>query len=463
MKKTIFCFVFIVTTIVLLAQENKPLLILSIDASSGLSEIDLTKYSLGQGGLSSKPMIDDLMVPLKQLHPKTIRFFIQEYFNLYPAHGKYNWEILDKTIEAIVATGARPIPDICFKPAVLFPKLDQNDVTPSSWKEWDELVFQLVMHCKEKKYGIEYWELGNEVETGESGGCPYKYTATNFLVFYKHTSDAILKADPQAKIGGPGLAHMAHPLGDSLIGYCAKGNAPLDFFSWHGYSDNPERFQKSIRDWRVKMAKYPLLKNTETMITEWNMDIFNPNLNPYFQPAYVLEMTNMFMEEGLSSSAYYHIRDYYVNSDEIGQFLSKPTVEMFSNMFNITPYMGLFDNQGRVRPAYFAFLCLSRMKGVKLNVEGVHGDIKALAVKSGDWINSVFWNFPATGNPGKESECNVKFSNIKDSSYRIMRLNPESSFNNLETIRYGQTRDLNANPLNIKLSPYEMFWIEIRP
>jgi hypothetical protein len=463
MKKRIICFLFIFASINLWAQENKSVLNLSIDASSVSGEIDLSRYSLGQGGLSSQPMIDAHLPQVRQLHPKTIRFFIQEYFNLYPAHGKYHWDTLDKTLDAIVATGARPIPDICFKPAVLFPKLDENIVTPSSWKEWDELVFQLVKHCKEKKYGIQYWELGNEGDIGESGGCPYRYTPTNYLVFYKHTSGAILKADPQAKIGGPGLAHFAHAIGDSLISYCGKGNAPMDFFSWHGYSDNPAYFQKSIKHWKETLAKYPLLKNTETMITEWNMNIFNPNLNPYFQPAFVLEMTNMFQEEGLSSSAYYHIRDFYVDANEFSAFMSQPKIEIFTNMFNTTPYLGLFDTQGRVRPAYFVFLCLSQMKGLKLNVEGVQGDIKALAVKSGNWINTVFWNFPAAGNPGKEYECTVNFSNIKNGAYRIMRINPESAVNNIEALRFGSTGELKANPVKIKLAPYEIVWVEIRP
>lgn len=462
MKKGIICFLWIVATITLWAQDSKSFVNLSIDVSSVSGEIDLTKYSLGQGGLSAQPMIDVHLPQIQQLHPRTIRFFIQEYFNLYPAHGKYHWDTLDKTLDAIVATGAHPIPDICFKPAVLFPKLDQDSVTPSSYKEWDELVFQLVKHCKEKKYGIEYWELGNEGDIGESGGCPYRYTPANYLVFYKHTSEAILKADPKAKIGGPALANFAHPLGDSLIAYCAKGNAPLDFFSWHGYTDNPVSFQKSIRDWKAKLAQYPSLKNTETMITEWNMNIFDPNLNPYFQPAFVLEMINMFQAEGLSSAAYYHIRDFYVNPEEISPFLSKPNVELFANMFNDMPYFGLFDTQGRVRPAYYVFLCLSRMKGLKLNVEGLQGDVKALAVKSDNWINSVFWNFPAEGNPGKEYECTVNLSNIKDRRYRILRLNPESSINNIEALRFGHTGDL-ANPLKIKLAPYEIVWVEIWP
>jgi len=321
----------------------------------------------------------------------------------------------------------------------------------------------LVRHCTEKGYGIEYWELGNEGDYGENGGCPYKFTPENYLVFYKHTSDAVLKADPKAKVGGPALGHCTNAIGDSLIAYCGRGNAPLDFFSWHGYSDNTFDFRWFIRIVKAKLAKYPLLKNTETMITEWNVRIFDPNLNPNFQPAYVLDMTNLFHEEGLSAAAYYQIRDVYIDPHKFNSFLSEKTLESMENMFNITPYFGIFDNQGRVRPTYYVFKFLSLMKGSQLDVKGVSGDIKALAVKSGNWINAAFWNFPEYKKPGMESECTLNFSNVEDRGYRVMRLDSKSSSNNIEVIRYGRTNDLEDNPIKIKLAPYEIVWVEIRP
>ena len=462
MKKRIFGLLIIVAALYQCKQESITHLSLSIDASKETGAIDLTRYSLGQGGLSPDPMIDAQLPQLKQLHPRTIRFFIQEYFGLYPQKGVYNWTSLDKTLDAIIATGARPIPNICFKPKVLFPKLDQYSVIPSSWQEWDELVYQLVKHCREKNYGIEYWEIGNEVDLGEPGGCPYLYKPADYLTFYKHTTDAVLKADTAAKVGGPALSNCSNPIGDSLIAYCARGNAPLDFFSFHGYNDDPVFFQKCIKYViHDKLGKYPELKNTETMITEWNMGIFAPDLNPYFQPAFILEMTNMFHKEGLSAAAFYHIRDYYVDPAEFS-FLSETNVELFANMFNIMPYFGMFDNQGRVRPAYYAMQCLSLMKGQELDVTGIKEDMRAVSVSSGKWINTVFWNYPPDKN-GKTYECTVNFSNIKEGSFRILRLNPESAVNNIESIRYGSTSQLSAEPIRIKLAPYEIVWVEIRP
>ncbi|MFC1537653.1 hypothetical protein ACFL4P_02375 [Gemmatimonadota bacterium] len=149
---------------------------LFIDSVHPVGDIDLTRYSLGQGGLSHEPMFDAHLDQVAKLKPKTIRLFVQEYFDLYPEHGRYHWETLDRSIENILATGAKPLMSLCFKPRVLYPQIDQDIVHPTDYEEWEKLIESLVRHCnQEKNYGIEYWEVGNEVDIGESGGCPYRF------------------------------------------------------------------------------------------------------------------------------------------------------------------------------------------------------------------------------------------------------------------------------------------------
>src|SRR5207249_11640610 len=75
---------------------------LVVERASAGKEIDLTRYALGQGGLSDKPMFDAHVDALAQLHPQTIRIFVQEFFALYPAHGKFHWDSLDRVIEVVL-------------------------------------------------------------------------------------------------------------------------------------------------------------------------------------------------------------------------------------------------------------------------------------------------------------------------------------------------------------------------
>ena len=247
---------------------------LVIDASQPAGPIDLTRYALGQGGLSDRPMFDAHVEQVAQLHPQTIRIFVQEFFNLYPERGRYHWNTLDKMIETILATKAKPILCLCFKPKMLFPKIDQHVVHPTSYDEWEELILQLVKHCnRDKKFDVEYWEIANEPDIGEDGGCPYLFQAPDYVTYYTHTAQAILKADPKAKVGGPALAGYNSDIGTVLIEHCGKGKAPLHFFSWHIYHSDPKYFRQSIRDVKAKLAKFPKLKDIETIIDEWNMSL----------------------------------------------------------------------------------------------------------------------------------------------------------------------------------------------
>lgn len=424
--------------------------------------IDLTCYALGQGGLSEKPMLAAHVEQLRQLHPQTIRLFVQEFYNLYPAHGRYHWTTLDRTLDDIVATGARPLLCLCFKPKTLFPRIDERLVEPTDYQEWEELIAQLVRHVnRERKYGVEYWEVGNEVDIGEAGGCPYLFQPDEYVRFYTHTASAILRADPKAKVGGPALAGYNSLIGDALLKHCANGNAPLHFFSWHVYDSDPAAFGRSIRDVKGKLASYPALKNVETVLDEWNMSLAQPNLRPAFQPTFILETTRVMRREGLTRSAYYHIRDWFVDEDRFAQFESPAGVELVSRWWNITPqYDGLYDNQGRVRPAYYAFKLLSLIRGKEWVVSASDLDLKGFAAEDSAGIHLVFWNFPAD-HKGKSVDVVLRLPERKTGSFQLVRLNAERAVNNLELMRNGQMADLQKEPLRLSLEPYEIRWLQI--
>ena len=120
---------------------------LVIDSAHPAGEIDLTRYSLGQGGLSHEPMFDVHLDQVARLKPRTIRLFVQEYFDLYPERGRYHWDTLDRSLENILATGAKPLMSLCFKPRILYPQTDQDIVHPTDYAEWEALIEALVRHC----------------------------------------------------------------------------------------------------------------------------------------------------------------------------------------------------------------------------------------------------------------------------------------------------------------------------
>lgn len=310
-----------------------------MDTSQTIGEIDLTRYALGQGGLSEKPMIDAHVDQIAQLQPQTIRLFVQEYFNLYPKRGRYRWDTLDKSIEAILATGAKPFLCLCFKPSALYPKIDQDTVHPADYKEWEKPVFELVRHCNQRrKYGVEYWEVGNEPDIGEDGGCPYRF-----------------KPDDSG---------------------CLRGS--LEVFD-------------------LDVSEGP--KGTDFMAHWWNV---------------------------------------------------------------MPQYDGLWGNQGRVRPAYYAFRLLSLIKGQKLDVSGTTANVTAFAARNGNWNHVVFWNFPQSG-PGEAAEVVVRFSKSERGQFRFVKLDAGAAANNLRVVRHGSAAELAARPIQTELEPFAVGWIEVSP
>jgi hypothetical protein len=313
----------------------------------------------------------------------------------------------------------------------------------------------------DRNFGVGYWEVGNEVDIGEDGGCPYRFKPEDYLVYYTRTAKAILAADPRAKVGGPALAGYRSRLGDALIEHCGRGEAPLHFLSWHLYDNDPARFRRSIREMKEKLAKFPRLEGVETVIDEWNMSLGQPILDPRFQPAFVLETTLGFLEEGLSRSAYYHIRDAYVDEETFSRFMSPQGVSFMAHWWNVRPqYDGLYDHEGRARPAWHSFKLLSLIRGRRLPIGGTDAAVRGLAAEDGRWIEILFWHFPA-GEKGGSVEVRLRLVLEKPSRFRLSRLNAGAPLDRIEVLREGSTQELEG--LGSVLGPYEIRWLEVGP
>jgi len=366
----------------------------TVSTSEFTGALDMGRMALGQGGLSVEPMWESRAAEIRALRPRIIRLFIQEYFNLLPERGRYNFADLDRSVDLILRTGATPLMNIDFKPRVLYPKIDQDIVEPNDWNEWGRLISAMVKHYKERGAGIRYWEVSNEPDIGEDGGCPYRFKPESYVVYYQRTAAAIREADTEARVGGPALANWISPILPALLEFCAKGHAPLDFVSWHGYTSNPVDFRRSTESVKKLIAAHPSL-HPETMLNEWNLALMKPDENNLtVQPAFILETIWNMLEAGLDYSCYYHIRDYHVEPDAFAKFMSPHGVAFMAGWWNRRPqYDGLFDFQNEIRPAYFAFKLLSHVTGkrVKVDTEGIH----SLAAFDAQYEmeNVLVWNF----------------------------------------------------------------------
>ncbi len=342
-------------------------------------------------------MLSDLVPEISALQPRVIRLFLQEYYNLLPASGKYQFATLDPSIDSILKTGAKPLLCIIFKPKVLFPKIDQNLTEPTSWAAWESLVYNLVLHYKQRNGGGWYWEVGNEWDMPSGGGSPYHMTPAQYTRFYEHTVAAIRRADPQARVGGPAQARYTSDLIPALVSFCDKNKIPLDFLSWHGYNSDPHWYRMTIDTFRELLSHYPSL-HPELVIDEWNIALGQADVDPRFQPIFVAETTFQMIEGGLDLSCYYQIRDYPYIKAQFAPFYTEaqPNNAAQAVFWDRYPvYLGLFDYQRRVRPAYFVFRMLERLTGERVAVKSDSPNVHALAtVDTSLSVSTIMlWNY----------------------------------------------------------------------
>ena len=174
----------------------------------------------------------------------------------------YDWTIVDKIFDTYVERGMRPLVEIGFMPEALsikpepykhrwLPGEPYGDIftgwsyPPKDYGKWAELIFQWVRHSVER-YGSEevaawYWEVWNEPDSRYWQG-----TTAEYCKLYDYTADAVKRALPAARIGGPHVtgpreggnsvkflrAFLTHCSSEANAVTGAKG-APLDFVAFH--------------------------------------------------------------------------------------------------------------------------------------------------------------------------------------------------------------------------------------
>ncbi len=179
------------------------------------------------------------------------------------ASGKpvYDWTITDRIFDTYIERGMKPLVQIGFMPEALSshpdpyrhhwkPGDNYNDIytgwayPPKDYAKWAELVYQWASHCVQKYGRAEVeswlWEVWNEPNISYWKGTPEEYHK-----LYDYSVDAVRRALPTARVGGPdstgpasaGAAaflrnFLEHAVRGKNYATGATG-APLDFVSFH--------------------------------------------------------------------------------------------------------------------------------------------------------------------------------------------------------------------------------------
>jgi len=379
---------------------------LEIDASTNKGPFEWWRHTLGQGAVNSRPLPERVVEGTRKLKPCLIRIFLQEFFDIYPDHGVFNWSKLDPYMDSCARTGAKVLATINIKPPVLYPVINQDIWRPNNIEEWQDVIYQLVRRYSVEKPIVTYWEHVNEPDIGEWGGCPYRIPSVVELhEFYTMTIKPILDAFPDAKVGGPCPAD--YRVVPEFMDCCARHQTRLDFVSYHRYEDDYESHRYIAETLHEKVKSFPG-KRPELMINEWNKG-FEPaySSTPYdsvsveemaMQPrraAHVARILLTMMETPLDWSFYFLLWDNCMYNDEFRSFFSpEGTKSVMYKHWNEAPHrFGLFSENEKVRPQYFVYQILSRMGELKLEASSEHPDVKTIAVKEDGKVSVLIVNF----------------------------------------------------------------------
>ena len=371
-----------------------------LDLAEHKGDFSTFRHSIGHGGINKYPLPPAVVQGLKRLKPRLIRTFIQEYFNIYPAHGTYDWTALDPYMDSLAATGAQVVAAITIKPRPLYPAIDQDIIMPNDVGEWQQLIEALVRRYSIERPIVTHWEIGNEMDIGEYGGCPYRTGEPEaYNEYYRLTVEAILRAFPAAKVGGPVLAVYDHPLMEGLIKFCAETGVPLDFVSWHGYSDEPKYFTDGVKYAKGLLEKYFPGQKKETMLTEFSKwfhdarveDAEADGLRSATVAATLLDMA----EAGLDYSFYYHVWDQFLAAEQFAPFFSDKGLDNMLTYWCKTPCnFGLYDVCGQPRLIYHLYALLAKMGGTACVATSTATDIRITgAVDDDGTVRAMLVNY----------------------------------------------------------------------
>jgi hypothetical protein len=194
----------------------------------------------------------------------------------------YDFHYSDEYIGAIIRSGAQ----IVYRLGVTIEWGSKKYTAhpPKDYAKWARICEHIIRHynegwCNGHNYGIEYWEIWNEPEN------PPMWTGTKeqFFELYKVASIYLKKCFPNIKIGGYGSSGMYAVFIEGMNDFyksfpiwfvdflemVKREGCPLDFYSWHIYTDKLEHIIKSADFVREKLDEYGFV-NTESHLNEWN-------------------------------------------------------------------------------------------------------------------------------------------------------------------------------------------------
>lgn len=265
-------------------------------------------HGLNKGPLAANGLVD-LTEAHRQLRPPWTRLHdchhpnpdVVDLHAVFPnpnadpqSPASYDFRATDQYLAAVRATGAQIIYRL--GESIEHQPIKRHVHPPADPARWAAACAGIVRHYNQGWAGgfhwdIRYWEIWNEPENR-----PVMWTGTDgqFLELYRVTARRLRAEFPDIRIGGPGFGYCGPFDGTTLrpsalcaafLELCQREKLPLDFFSWHCYTDKPGELAARSRAVRRLLDERGFTA-TESHLNEWNYlpdnswDVLSPRAAP---------------------------------------------------------------------------------------------------------------------------------------------------------------------------------------
>lgn len=264
----------------------------SAGAIRPLHGVDCAPYSKNDRGAFATKMFTEAKIPYCRLHDCMGSYGGAHYVdipNIFPNFdadendpANYDFYMTDDYIAAIVRAGTKVVYRLGITIDWGYHKY--HTMPPQDYGKWARICEHVIRHYNEGwangyTWGITDWEIWNEPENPPMwSGTREEYFAL-YTVAAKHLKDCF----PHLKIGGYGSCgfyavtrdHVDDffrsfvPYFTDFLDYITRHGAPLDFFSWHIYNDDPIEVLEHAKFVRKTLDEkgFP---HTESSLNEWN-------------------------------------------------------------------------------------------------------------------------------------------------------------------------------------------------
>ncbi len=313
----------------------------------------------------------------------------------------YNFQYIDQIYDSLLEAGVRPFVELSFMPQALASggktvfSYKANVTPPKDMGAWMQMVTTFARHLFDRYGGGELsrwmFEVWNEPSLDFWAG-----TQDQYFELYRRTATALKAVDKRLRVGGPATAQAAWA--SEFISYCAKQNAPLDFFSTHIYANDPQAkvFGRET-NYAIEDVIPLALRKVRSQIESSPM----PHL-----PVYISEWNSTFMNESAITDTSYNAAFITHTLDRCRGLAEAMSYWCFSDVFEeqgVEPDIfyggyGLIAMRRIPKPSLHAFTLLHRLGHERLAV----GQGPAMATLRSDGSVAVMvWNLGARDKQGK--------------------------------------------------------------